>query len=44
MPMLLKLTTYYKGEDIPDLQGTNTFHSKEQIPILVNFLNECRCC
>lgn len=33
MPMLLKLTTYYKGEDIPDLQGTNTFHSKELFQI-----------
>lgn len=31
--MLLKLTTYYKGEDIPDLQGTNTFHSKELFQI-----------
>ena len=27
--MPLKLTTYYKGKDIPDLPGKNTFHSKE---------------
>ena len=27
--MPLKLTTYYRGKDIPDLPGTNTFHSKE---------------
>ena len=27
--MLLKLTTYYHGEQIPDLPGTNIFHSKE---------------
>lgn len=27
--MSLKLTTYYKGSNIPDLPGTNTFHSTE---------------
>ena len=27
--MALKLTTYYKGSDIPDLPGNNFFHSKE---------------
>ena len=27
--MPLKLTTYYRGEDIPELPGKNTFHSKE---------------
>lgn len=27
--MSLKLTTYYHGEQIPDLPGTNVFHSKE---------------
>lgn len=26
--MPLKLTTYYKGKDIPELPGTNVFHSK----------------
>ena len=27
--MPLKLTTYYRGNEIPDFQGKNTFHSKE---------------
>lgn len=27
--MAIKLTTYYRSEDIPDLPGTNTFHSKD---------------
>lgn len=27
--MPLKLTTYYKGEEIPELPGQNLFHSKE---------------
>lgn len=27
--MPLKLTTYYSGSEIPDLPGTNTFHSTE---------------
>jgi len=27
--MPLKLTTYYRGSEIPDLPGKNTFHSKE---------------
>lgn len=27
--MALKLTTYYQGNEIPDLPGHNTFHSKE---------------
>lgn len=27
--MPLKLTTYYKGKQIPELSGNNTFHSKE---------------
>lgn len=27
--MPLKLTTYYHGKDIPDLPGSDTFHSKE---------------
>lgn len=27
--MPLKMTTYYRGKDIPDLPGRNTFHSKE---------------
>ncbi len=27
--MPLKLTTYYRGEDIPDLPGKNIFHSRE---------------
>ncbi|MDO4165184.1 MAG: GNAT family N-acetyltransferase [Bacteroides sp.] len=27
--MPLKLTTYYRGNEIPDLPGTNTFHSTE---------------
>ena len=31
--MPLKLTTYYRGKDIPDLPGTNTFHSKELFQI-----------
>lgn len=31
--MPLKLTTYYKGKDIPDLPGSNTFHSKELFQI-----------
>lgn len=31
--MLLKLTTYYQGKDIPDLPGKNTFHSKELFQI-----------
>lgn len=31
--MPLKLTTYYRGEDIPDLPGVNTFHSKELFQI-----------
>lgn len=31
--MPLKLTTYYRGEDIPDLPGINTFHSKELFQI-----------
>lgn len=31
--MPLKLTTYYKGKDIPDLSGKNTFHSKELFQI-----------
>lgn len=29
MLMPIKLTTYYRSQDIPDLPGTNTFHSKE---------------
>lgn len=31
--MPLKLTTYYRGKDIPDLPGNNTFHSKELFQI-----------
>lgn len=31
--MPLKLTTYYHGNDIPDLPGNNTFHSKELFQI-----------
>lgn len=31
--MPLKLTTYYHGKDIPDLPGSNTFHSKELFQI-----------
>ena len=31
--MPIKLTTYYKGKDIPDLPGKNTFHSKELFQI-----------
>lgn len=31
--MTLKLTTYYKGKEIPDLPGNNTFHSKELFQI-----------
>ena len=31
--MPLKLTTYYRGKDIPDLPGKNTFHSKELFQI-----------
>lgn len=27
--MPLKLTTYYRGNELPDFQGKNTFHSKE---------------
>ena len=27
--MPLKLTTYYRGSEIPELPGKNTFHSKE---------------
>lgn len=27
--MITKLTSYYRGIDIPDLPGNNTFHSKE---------------
>ena len=27
--MPLKLTTYYRGSKVPDLPGTNTFHSTE---------------
>lgn len=27
--MPLKLTTYYRGKDIPELPGTNIFHSKD---------------
>ena len=27
--MPLKLTTYYRGDEIPELPGNNTFHSKE---------------
>lgn len=27
--MPLKLTTYYKGNEVPDLPGNNVFHSKE---------------
>lgn len=27
--MPLKLTTYYKGSEVPDLPGSNVFHSKE---------------
>lgn len=27
--MPLKLTTYYKGNEVPDLQGNNIFHSRE---------------
>ncbi len=27
--MPLKLTTYYRGNELPELQGHNTFHSKE---------------
>lgn len=27
--MPLKLTTYYRGNQIPDLPGSNTFHSTE---------------
>ncbi|MEG1563731.1 MAG: GNAT family N-acetyltransferase [Bacteroides sp.] len=27
--MALKLTSYYRGNEIPDLPGSNTFHSKE---------------
>ena len=27
--MPLKLTTYYRGSDIPALPGSNTFHSTE---------------
>ena len=29
LPMPLKLTTYRRGSEIPDLPGKNTFHSKE---------------
>lgn len=31
--MPLRLTTYYHGKDIPDLPGSNTFHSKELFQI-----------
>jgi hypothetical protein len=31
--MPLKLTTYYRGSEIPDFPGTNTFHSKELFQI-----------
>lgn len=31
--MPLKLTTYYRGNEIPDFQGKNTFHSKELFQI-----------
>lgn len=31
--MPIKLTTYYRGKDIPDLPGKNTFHSKELFQI-----------
>ncbi len=31
--MPLKLTTYYKGKDIPELSGNNAFHSKELFQI-----------
>lgn len=31
--MPLKLTTYYRGNEIPDLPGNNTFHSKELFQI-----------
>lgn len=31
--MPLKLTTYYRGMEIPDFQGKNTFHSKELFQI-----------
>lgn len=31
--MALRLTTYYRGNEIPELQGGNTFHSKELFQI-----------
>lgn len=31
--MPLKLTTYYRGSEIPDFPGNNTFHSKELFQI-----------
>lgn len=31
--MPLKLTTYYRGNEIPELPGNNTFHSKELFQI-----------
>lgn len=31
--MILKLTTYYHGNDIPELPGTNIFYSKEMFQV-----------
>ena len=39
--MPLKLTTYYRGKDIPDLPGTNTFHSKELFKKRLEKANFC---
>ncbi len=34
--MAVKLTTYYKSKDIPDLPGNNTFHSKGLFTVYEN--------
>ena len=34
--MAIKLTTYYRSKDIPDLPGQNTFHSKDLFVVYEN--------